>query len=237
MLLRLPSFGNNGEGHFIAIGVEYERNHNFIKAAENFEKALEINPKIVELYKKIGDIYHYKVKDLNKAIDFYIKGLRLRENDYGMNLNLMYAYFKFNDVENGLKKYKLLSKLRKNGQKYSFPNKIVEQIISGLEEDKQIKFCKEYLLINPTDKTLIEFLSDIYFSRKDYINAKQKLDALIDQSYANGETYFKKAVCNYYLGLYNEALENFKNADKLGENVPEEYLEMVKNKMKEPANN
>jgi tetratricopeptide (TPR) repeat protein len=229
----MPSFSDSGVGYYIAMGAKHENRKNFKEAVVFYEKALNIDPILIELYKKIGDIYHYDLKDLKKAIDMYVRGLELRPDDYGMNLNLMHAYFKINDIENGLLQYEALSKVRKEGQIFSMPVNIVAKLTNNMDENMQIDFCERYLSVNPTDRPLRNRIATIFIDKREYAQAKKHLEVLFNHGYIEGATYFKLAVCDYYIGNYEEALNNFNEADKLGEDVPTEYIEMTKGKIEE----
>ena len=84
-----------------------------------YKKALGLNPRISELYNKVGYIYQYELNNTINAIEMYLKGLEYEPNDYGLNLNIMYAYFSKEDITNGIKHYKVLSNIRKGKERFS----------------------------------------------------------------------------------------------------------------------
>ena len=225
-------FGSNNIGYYIEKASRYEINSEYKKAAEYYEKALGIDANIFELYKKIGDIFQYEIKDYNKAIDIYVKGLNLRSDDFGINLSLMNAYFKNNDIKKGIYRYEFLSSIRKQNQKLSFPVNVVDTLTRNMNDEMVINFCENYLQKNTTDTILRKRIADILIKKKEYYKAIIHLEILIKDGYIEGEIYFMLAVCNYHSGNYQNALNNFDKAKDLGEEVPDEYVKMVKDEIR-----
>jgi hypothetical protein len=216
---------------FIMKGAKAEEDQKYKEAVLFYLKALDLNPRIVELYKKVGYIYQYELNDIDKAIEIYLKGLEYKRNDYAMNLSIMHAYFIKGDLYNGIKHYKILSAIRKDNQRYSFPRKVLDSMTKKMTEEQIIDFSKKYLAINPTDVILRNILADIYMRKGKYEMAKEQFNSMLDFGYIDGKGYFGLAVCNYYLGEYEESLNNFAKSKELGEDVPEEYIDMVKKKI------
>ena len=203
------------------------------EAISEYEEAINENPHLVDAYGSLGYVYQYKLKDYPKAIKTYLIGLEYAPHDYDLNLNIMYSYFDQGDLNNGIKHYKLLASIRGEEDRYSFPRETVKRILQAMSEEQVASFCREYLAINPTDIILREILSGIYIKKKDYKNAKIEYEAMLQYGYNKGPVYFGLAVCDYYLERYEKALDYLKKAKQLGEYVPQEYFDMVNQKLKE----
>lgn len=228
-----PLNANEGKyaEYYIKKAQEAENDHKFEEAVSLYKKAIENNPKILEVYKKVGYIYHYELGEIEKAIEMYLSGLRLEPKEYGLNLSVMHAFFRNSDLEKGINYYKVLSTIRKRGQRFSFPREIVEVITKEKDQEEVIAFCIKYLKINPTDIVLREKLVDIYMKERKYGLAKKQCEAMLEHGYMDGAVYFRLAVCDYYAENYKESLENFMKAKQLGEDIPDYYIDMVKNKL------
>ena len=98
-------------------------------------------------------------------------------------------------------------------------------------QDEQIGFITTYLDINPSDIILHEYLSRIYMDRKDYQKAKLEIKTMLKYYSSSGSEYFRLAVCEFYLENYDESMSYLIKAQELGESVPEEYIEIVKEKL------
>jgi tetratricopeptide (TPR) repeat protein len=203
----------------------------FEEAIKEYELAIDENPELVAVYNRLGYIYQYELNDTQKAIEIYLKGLQKENSNYSLNLNIMHAFFEQENIPKGIKHYKILSDIRSEKDRYSFPRETINMITKDLGQDEVIGFCKEYLSINPTDKMLREVLSRIYMGKKDYKNARTELEAMLRYGYEAGFVYFDLGVCSYYLGQYDNALTLLSTAKQLGEYVPEEYFEMVKQRI------
>ena len=203
-------------------------------AISQYEKAIALNPRNVPLYLSVGHIYQYELNDKNKAIEVYNRGLSYAPTDYGMNLNIMYAYFDISDFEKAIKKYVVLSKIDEKPF-HAFPRDALDEILLNMNEEEVINFCKKYLSVNPGDIILRDKLLKIYMGRKDYKKAKAEFNARLKYSRKLeniGPIYFGLAVCDYYTGQYQSSLDYLLKAKELGEHVPEQYFEMVREKMK-----
>lgn len=218
----------------LAQGQEFEKSGKYQEAIEVYEKAMREDPRNAHVYMSIGHIYQYKLNDKKKAIEFYKRGLAYAPNDHGMSLNIMYAYFDVGDFDNAIKTYKMLSKMDHESF-HSFPRDALNEIIVNMSDEKVIDFCKKYLSINSKDIILREKLSDVYMKRKEYEKARAEYDDRLKsgrEKYSVGRIYFSLAVCDYYLGQYQNSLDYFTKAKDLGQYVPDQYFEMILEKIR-----
>ncbi len=211
----------------VAKGAILQNQKKYQEAIEEYEKAIKIAPDFIEAYSSLGYIYQYDLKNLYKAIEIYLKGLKHSPDNYGLNLNLMHAYFELGDLENGVKQYEVLAKIRPDNKRYYFPRKIIQKIIFNFTEEDKYNFCKRYLALNPTDTILREILIDIYKSRKDYKNAENELQNQLKYDEPSGSVYFDLGTCNYHLGNYENSLKFFKRAEELGVYVPQAFFDKL----------
>ncbi len=232
ILFKIPIYSIADEYIYIIQGAKAEEKGEFEEAIIAYEKALDQNPERLELYTSIGYIYRRKLKNNSKAIEVYKKGLKYGPRNFGLNRSLMYAYFEKGDLDNGIKQYKLLPDIGSDKERYSFPRDTVNKIIKDMKSEEIIKFCKEYLEVNPKDLILRDILSDVYIEKRDYKNAKEEYENMLKYGYSKGPALFGLAICDYYLGYYKEALNSLMEANQLGEDVPQEYFNMIKEKMK-----
>jgi tetratricopeptide (TPR) repeat protein len=225
------SYALHEELLYVARGALLEEQGKYEKAINEYERALEIDPNFVELYVSIGNIYNFKLNKKNEAIEIYKSGLQRFPNDFSLNLNIMYVYFDLNDLDNGIKHYKKLSTIRTDAHRFTFPRRIVEKMTSEMNSDEQINFYKSYISINPSDIILREYLSEVYMDKKDYQNARNEFNSMLDYGYASGTVYFGLAVCEFYLGNYHNSMKLLEKAQDMGENVPDVYFDFVKEKI------
>lgn len=218
----------------LARGQEYEKSGKFQEAIAEYEKALKVDPQSKYVYMSLGHIYQYGLKDKNKAIEFFKKGLTFAPNDYDLGFNIMYAYFDVADFENAMKIYENLSKID-HKQIHAFTRDALNKILFKMNEDEAIKFCKKYLAMNPGDNILREKLADIYMEKNDYPNARLEFEARLkhsDKLDNLGPIYFGLAVCDYYSGHYQSSLDYLMKAKASGAYVPDQYFEMVREELK-----
>ena len=229
-LLALSS--NANESLYMSKGIRAEKKGEYREAIREYKKALSENPNFIELYNTIGRLYRYKLKDNQKAIQIYLKGLKIEPYNFGLNRSLMYLYFDQGKLDDGIEQYKILSSIRGERDQYSFTRDTLKKIFKGMTQEAILNFCNEYLAINPTDIILREFLAGIYMKKKDYKYAKQEYKAMITYGNKTGFIYFSIGVCDYYLGLYQDALKSFTKAQELGSYVPQNYFDLIHEKMK-----
>ena len=143
----------------------------------------------------------------------------------------MQLFFSTGKVDEGIEQYKLISKIRKDDDKYTFPRSIIYRFKNEMSEKEFISFCKEYIDINPTDIILREVLSREYLNMGDALHAKNELEAIIRYGNESGYIYFDLALCYYNLGSYQKALDYFIKAKHLGAHVPQKYIDALKEKL------
>lgn len=209
-----------------------ESKGSYESAVAEYEKILSIDSKSVEAYYRIANIYRTKLKQTTKAIEIYQKGLKYLPNNFRLNRGIMYSYFEHGDLDSGIKYYKLASNLRGESDRLYFPRESAIKIIKNMNIEEVINFCRDYIKINPSDIILREILSEKYIKKRDYKNAKIEYEAMLKYGYDQGYVYFGLAVCEYYLGGYEKALDYLTKAKNKGEDVPASYFNMVKDKMK-----
>ena len=212
-------------------GISAEKKGEYREAIKEYKKVLSENPNFIELYNTIGRLYRYKLKDNQKAIPIYLKGLKIAPYNFSLNRSLMYLYFDQGNLDDGIKHYKILSDIRGEREQYSFTRDALKKKFKGMTQEAVFNFCNEYLAINPTDIILREFLAGIYMEKKDYRYAKQEYKAMIKYGNETGFIYFSIGVCDYYLGLYHDALKSFTKAQELGSYVPQNYFDLIHKKM------
>ena len=213
----------------IGRGTFYLKQGKVKKAIKEFEKEIEENPHLVDAYLTLGNLYQFKLKDNQKAIEVYLKGLKQSPIDYDLNLNIMYVYFDQEEIYDGFKHYVILANVRSENDSFSFPREILHELLKKKEQREKIDFCNEYLAMNPTDIILRETLADIYKSQKDYKKAESELMTILEQSKNSPDVYlayiyFDLGTCNYNLGYLHKALEYFSRAKELGADVPQEFF-------------
>lgn len=209
----------------------FEEQKKFNAAVAEYEKAIIENPTLVFLYKILGDLYKTKLNNYNKAIETYQKGLEIDKKDFSLNLKIMYSYFDQHDILNGINHYKILSKIRSKKDKFSFSIESVNLITRGMNDDEKIKFCKEYLSLNSKDTILREFLVNLYKKRKEHQKIKNEIETLLEYEVSQGHYYYDLSIANFSLGNFEESFNALVMAQKLGEDIPKEYFEMVENKL------
>lgn len=217
----------------LAQGQQYEKIGKYQEALAEYESAMREDPRNEHVYMSLGLIYQYKLNDKKKAIEFYKKGIGYAPNNYGMSLNLMYAYFDVGDFGNAVRLYEQVSNMQHKSL-HTFPKDALRTIFLNMNEEEVICFCKNFLSINPGDSILREKLSELYIERKDYKNARPQFEARLKYSRTTdnlGPTYFGLAVCDYYLEQYLSSIDYLDKAKAAGEYVPDQYFEMVREKI------
>lgn len=66
----------------------------YADAIEEYNKVIDNNPHIIEAYGNTGYIYQYELLNYQNASDAYLEGLKFAPDDFSLNMNLMYLYFK-----------------------------------------------------------------------------------------------------------------------------------------------
>lgn len=210
-------------------GSELQEQGKYVEAVREYTKAININPDIIEAYGSIGYIYQYELLEYDNAIDTYLKGLRHAPNDFSLNMNLMYLYFKMGKLEKGIIIYKKLATINRKNISYFIPEEIADKITKDMTVNEKINFCRKYLDINSSDLILRSMLADLFFESKSYAKAQNEYLSVLKQQKESesGITYFKLGVCEYYLSNFEVALGYLEKAKQLGQNVPVSYIEML----------
>jgi tetratricopeptide (TPR) repeat protein len=218
----------------IAKGDDFLENGEIYKAKRQYEKAIKIKPYSKEAYNQLGHLYRRELNDTQKAIEVYQKGLKYAPNDYGLNLNIMYAYFDNNEIDKGIKHYITLSKITTEKHRFSFSIDALEKIFKDMNDEEKIAFCKKYLNINPTDLALHETLASIYKRSLDYENWEKQVKAVLKYHYteqAKKGYYFDLASIYAHYEQYQKALKYFELSKQAGFPVPQEIFDDLEKKI------
>lgn len=203
------------------------------EAIIEYEKEINEYPSSIAGYKSLGYVYQYELKNYDKALAAYLKGLQVDSNDYGLNLNIMHLYFEVEDINKGIHYYELLSSIRPGKRRYSFQRKTVHKIIKNMTTDEKVDFCTKYLKMNPTDIILRDILVDIYKEQKKWEKAKHELEMMLEYGENSGDVYFNLGTCYYNLDCPEKAMEYFLLAKKSGTYVPEAFLDDLRKEIDE----
>ncbi|MEJ2629244.1 MAG: tetratricopeptide repeat protein [bacterium] len=220
----------------IAQGDKLRNKGEYQKAKIQYEKAIKINPYSKDAYRHLGTLYQYQLENNKKAIEIFLKGLEYAPDDFGLNLNLMYAYMNQGELDNALYRYKKLAEIRSENQKYSFPKQALEKLFRDMKESEIINFCHKYLLINPTDLRLHETLASIYKRSLDYENWEKQVKAVLKYHYteqAKKGYYFDLASIYAHYEQYQKALKYFELSKQAGFPVPQEIFDDLDQKIQE----
>ena len=218
----------------IAKGDDFLDKGDFQKAKMKYEKAIRIKPRLYNAYNKLGSLYHYELEEIQKAIEMYLKGLEYAPDDYGLNLNIMNAYFDEEDFERAQFYYMKLS-YKSDKTYHSFPKEALKKMFKDVEESDIMNFCYKYLLVNPADVSLHEELAEIYKNKLDY--EKWEIEVKKILQYASFEEikapyYFDLGSIYYHYGQFEASLEQFQLSKEAGFPVPQEIFDNVRSKIK-----
>lgn len=90
------SLGIKTDSIFYTLGIAYYLENNLKKAAESYKKAAAINPSNVDAYNNIGCLYYNRVGDLDQAITYFEKALKVEpegsQKYYMISYNLGRTY-------------------------------------------------------------------------------------------------------------------------------------------------
>ena len=245
LMINISCANNTNEYFSIAKGKEYIKQNKYDLAKEQFETVINQDSSLIEAYQELGNLYQYELKDIEKAIETYKKGLKISSSDYFLNLNIMYAYFTKNDNLDGLQYYKILSGFDKNLIFFSIPKTNLEEIIADMDTNGILSFLEKYIDINPTDTILLEEEINVYKSQKNYTKMESRLLQLLQVlnkkyskntqilSETTGRVYFDLGSCSYNLKAYEKALKYFEKAREQGVYVPDAFFKKIEEESKE----
>ncbi len=196
-------------------------------AISEYEREIKKNPHLIEVYLVLGNIYRNTLKNNRKAIEVYRTGLQKDSASFELTLGAMYSYFDMGDIEIGIGYYETAGKININNKSYFFPRETLDVLFAKIDRSQIRQFCEKYLIINPTDGILREKLVAIYIDGKEYQKAENELEKMLDDNDKSGFAYFNLGTCAYNLGDYEKSLEYFLKAKKVGEYVPEEFIDKL----------
>lgn len=124
--------------------------------------------KSVELFNQLGRAFYYSFKT-HKAIDVYLKGLELDENNYDLNIALFKAYLELGEQKK-LRHYlaKAVWNNRRKKESYFYFGFLYGAID---KPEKAIRYYKKVLEHNPSDNTAKLNIAHLYQVQGDYEKA------------------------------------------------------------------
>jgi len=200
LLPEIVKFATGEVDQLMAIALQQYRSHDYESSLKNFKKVIELDPKKIDPYKFIGYInFQSDDPDIDKAIEYYQKGLQLEPNNKQLLDYLSLAYLKQDDSDNAIEALK----------------KITEN-----EDDKKVWFRigKIYESNEETDSAKEAFDKALEIDA-DYADACKETAEMLynDSQYDEAIPYFEKSV---RLLPDDESLQNklakcYHNAGKL----------------------
>lgn len=164
-----------------------------------------------------GNIYAYS-KNLDKAIEFYQKAIKLDSNCIDAYYLLGFLYGKLEDYEKTKVYLKKVISLNPNynAEVYSYLGLAYYDSDESLADySKVIEYCNKAIELNPDLAVAYYALGISYQKLKDYDRAIKYINKSISLNPDSAEAYWKIAYAYYSLGRYKEAKDNLIKAVEL----------------------
>ena len=185
-------------------GILYKRLEQLEKAENDFKKAIELCPKYDDAMIELGFVrIQLGKKDAMKYFNKAIKAYSCSDN----------YYWKVRARQKVLAREDSLAKLSTGN--FVEDNCDKNKIFNEKQAKDDIKDLNKAIALNPDDITLYKMRVERYRYLKDYQNAINDYDSIIEADFEDYFSYTMRAFCNERVGLYNEALEDCKKSVEL----------------------
>ncbi|MFH1359413.1 MAG: tetratricopeptide repeat protein [Candidatus Omnitrophota bacterium] len=199
------------------------------RALREFQAALAVNPKHINSLFGLANIYKLQGQ-LVQAVDYYKKVIALDKEHEGAYLNLGNCYERLNKPYEAIENYARLLEIQPNNASAAFNMGLAYLNLN--EPEKAMQFFEKAVNDDPKLAEAYYNLGNIYALRQDFLKAenfyREALKA--DPKHLNATINFSSV--SYYQGNFAKALEYLNEAQELGYEAPNEYLQALKEKLK-----
>ncbi|MCD4818334.1 MAG: hypothetical protein K8S23_06550 [Candidatus Cloacimonetes bacterium] len=201
----------------ILVQVHYLKKKNWLEAIALLKQNAKIYPKSDELYLELAEIYsQHKIH--RKSIEMYLNALYLRKSDQTLIFKIANNFLALNEFKLALDYY---GKINDRFPEL-FYNKAYALSKIG-KSSESIVLLEELIEEFKTSEIPYLFLSELYFSRKEFNKAIKYIEIAERKFGHKGAFHYLKGAAFSHLEHWLNAYTEFKKAEKFKNNFPHYY--------------
>ena len=209
---------------YINLGNLYNDQGIYMKAIELYNIAIGIDPEYPASYKNLGNVY-YNIGQYDKTIACLHKVIDLDPKDAGAYYNLGNVYYRLGRLYQAIVYYeKTVSIDPGNIDAY---NNMGNAYYAMGQHQKAIQYLTRVTYIDPDNAKAYYNMGIAYYDLKMQQEAVDSFQKAVDADKDYAKAYFKLSVIYFSQGKYTQAVKYYKDADRLGLEMPEEFLDML----------
>ncbi len=225
LLPELKKFATGEIDQLLAIANRQYYDHDYKSALENYKKVLKLDNKKIEPYIFIGYIYFQQENpDVDKAIEYYKKGLELQPNNKKLLNLLSLAYLKKDETDKAIETLLKITKIEDDKKVWYQIGKIYESE-DDMEKakeafDKAIEIDEKYL-------DACQEAAQMLFDNEEYEKAIPYLEKATKINPDNEQLQDKLAKCYHISGKLDAAIKQYQSVIKDKPNNLRAYLNLA----------
>ena len=182
------------------------------EAIELCHKSLRDNPANLDTLKFLVELYE-KNENYLEAINTIFRLLTTDNNQPDLIIKLINLLYSIDDYSSVIN----ISSYYNDNYTFNYDVNLLRanSYFKNNSYDEAISLYKRLLLDNPGDLSPINALINIYFIKKDYVNARSLLDNNYEKFHRDEKFYYNYALCNAELGDVKKVCDILSKANKI----------------------
>ena len=182
------------------------------EAIELCHKSLRDNPANLDTLKFLVELYE-KNENYLEAINTIFRLLTTDNNQPDLIIKLINLLYSIDDYSSVIN----ISSYYNDNYTFNYDVNLLRanSYFKNNSYDEAISLYKRLLLDNPGDLSPINALINIYFIKKDYVNARLLLDNNYEKFHRDEKFYYNYALCNAELGDVKKVCDILSKANKI----------------------
>ena len=201
------------------VGSAYQNNGDYINAKSNFMNGIKLDPNNTALLNNLG-LSHKNLFEYDLAEKSFLKILNLNNKYINAYINLGNLKRDLNKFDEAIEIYEKALSISKENPVVYYSLALAHQGIGNFE--KSILYSKETLKINPNFTRADHLISQskkYNIGDKHYLELKEKINHLNNDSIEKVDIYFSLAKAEEDIGNIKEASLNLINGNKLKKKI------------------
>jgi len=208
------------------------RQERYSQALAQLNLALALDNENAQIYNQRGELY-YRMHEYEKGLAQFRRAAELKPDSAEARYGLGICYGGLKQTDEEIQSYTQALALK--------PTMLAAMVDLGTayfnqgQYDLAIQYYRQAMASKPDDSRILFNLGSAYLKKEQWDLAVQVYLQVVRMDPKTGDAYHALAYAFYMLGNYDQAWSHANAAQRLGTKVPEDLLNAIQNRRKQPA--